>query len=163
MKKMKILSTLIITVMVLFSCSTSKELTKQKENLKGSWTLTEYDFVDDNKQHYGVKAFDGKNIKCFVDSKWNFIPNNNTGKYTLNNETSCNGSTTSIVWSLQKGDDDNTYLAFKQVADGIKSKKITYGYKMRLMESTENSFSAISEVPFAGKKFQVRYKFNKNN
>ena len=86
------------------SCGTSKTVKESKKVIKGEWllntiTLNEYGT-------FKVIFFNDVSKNCLEGSIWKFIPNNNSGKYTITNED-CSQGERNFIFTI-KGFCSNT-------------------------------------------------------
>lgn len=142
---------------LLTSCSAidkAKQAQQEKTEflkMKGDWVITS---VSHNKG-FKVKPFDeGVEAKCFEGSQWKLTPNNYTGSYTL---TDCKSVTQPISFEVVDG---NTFQ-FKKVHADVKAKSVIAGYKLTLINRSENTFSLKQSIPFDGEMINVIYQFQK--
>ena len=68
------------------SCGTSKTVRTSKKVIKGDWVLSSISYSKPGT--YNVTLLNDASKACFEASTWQFIPNNNTGLYTIN-DSSC--------------------------------------------------------------------------
>ena len=83
---MKNLLYLFLAVLIV-SCSASKSANStaakmNKRTLKGTWEVTDIRFVGEEGL-YKANLFGLADSPCFKGSDWVFIPNNGTGKFTM--------------------------------------------------------------------------------
>ncbi len=118
--------------------------------LKGDWEVVSIDY--DKK--FKIKPFDeGADVKCFMNSHWRLIPNNNTGAITLAGGKDCPAVTRPIKFDLTK---DNEFR-FKKIVDGTKAKANVEGYSLLLTNQAMDQFSLEQNVPFEGENIKVVY------
>ena len=103
------------------SCSGSKSGTTtatkmNKKTLKGTWEITDIRFVGEEGL-YKADLFGLADSPCFKASEWVFIPNNGTGKFTIQPATRCDAGTHRILWSFNETADGSTQFQFKYVDD----------------------------------------------
>lgn len=153
----KILLAAVVGGSLFTSCTVidnAKQAQKEKSQflkMKGDWVITN---VSHNKG-FKVKPFDeGVEAKCFEGSQWKLIPNNYKGSYTL---TDCKSVTQPIKFDIV---DENTFQ-FKKIHTGVKAKSVIAGYKLTLIDRTENTFSLKQTIPFNGEMINVIYQFQK--
>lgn len=124
----------------LFGCSTSKNATSLKptrSHLSGTWTIS--DIAVDLPDGYKVtNAFDEGPYSDFKGSTWDLIRNGN-GSFTLSNGTKEN-----IYWGIY-GSGDNSQFEFKKL-NGMKPKNVESGYRLKLGQISDSSFTATSIV-----------------
>ena len=90
-----------------------------------------------------------------------FIPNNNTGKFTTSNSSSCESQTARIIWSFVQGE-TNKLLQFKYVNQKNKNiDAMNRGYQLKINNLETSSMSASVGVVVNGSPFNVNLIFNK--
>ena len=124
--------------------------------IKGNWKITSvsYPGVD----YIKVNSFQIADSKCFVESTWNFISNNNKGSMSLT-KSDCPAFSSPIVWSINK---DGMFV-LKIVESGVKSKTVTQGYLLKVANQTETSFQLVDIINVGGQNKEVTYQFEKIN
>ena len=80
---MKKLVLLLAVSLMMLSCGGTKTVRASKKVIKGDWTLQNITYSQAGT--YNVTLFNDVSKECFMQSSWRFIPNNNTGVYTINN------------------------------------------------------------------------------
>src|SRR5690554_6617371 len=81
MKKIILLA--IVAATTLMSCGTPKIVHESRKVLKGYWNLDNISY--DSSGTFNITVFNDTSAECFEGSTWRFIPNNNTGRYTIDN------------------------------------------------------------------------------
>lgn len=78
---------LIVFILIgcLFSCASSKAVRTTEKTLKGNWTLSGITYSKTGA--YDVTLLDDVSKVCFESSIWQFVPNNHTGSYNINNSS----------------------------------------------------------------------------
>jgi hypothetical protein len=155
----------ILLCVVIFSCSASKSTTgvskPNKRDLKGTWEVTNIKFVGEEGL-YKAYIFDTADSACFKNSEWVFIPNNGTGKFTLNQTNNCEAMSQRILWSFFEHGEDSTYFQFKLVDEKNKplgAKKS--GYRMHINNLSSSEMEAKIETTHQDKDFDVVFTFQK--
>jgi len=163
---MKKLLYIILTLSIL-SCGTSKSSSDEgiikisKKTLKGTWEVTNIRFVGD-KGLYKANLFDMADSPCFKGSKWVFIPNNGSGKYSINSSAYCEPVATRIHWSLYEPGDGTYQFQFKYVDE--KNKPIdsaNRGYRSSIDQLEENNMIMRVSTTYEGNPFDVVMTFTK--
>ena len=124
--------------------------------IKGNWQITNVSYP--GSDYLKVNSFQIADSKCMVGSKWNFVPNNNKGSITLT-QTECPAFSSPIVWSIDK----EGKFGFKVVETGMKSKKVTQGYLLRIANKSETSFQLVDIINVGGQYKDIIYQFEKIN
>ena len=78
---MKKLLLLFVTISAL-SCGVSKTIRDSKKVIKGEWTLSKIDYSAVGT--FNVTLLNDVSKECFEGSSWEFVPNNFTGTYIIN-------------------------------------------------------------------------------
>lgn len=153
----KVLLGAIVAIFCATSCSTRNQSqpVATKYDLKGMWQITNVNY----DQNYKVKPFDeGVDIKCFVGSQWNLVPNNGKGSYNING-ADCPAISRNIRFDVSK----DKQFSFKVIPDGTKAKNTTAGYFLQLYNQTPTSFDLQQNVSDGTQPIQVVYHFEKVN
>lgn len=157
MKKFSFLSILMV-VFLFSSCSTSKLAKQTTKSFRGDWTLSK--ITNEKGNHVNIKnIFAHSSLSCFEGSDWHLVANNESGHYTLQG-AGCPVTQNKIKWFMSE-EDGNVYFWFKRLEEGVKAKKTTKGYKMRVVSVDETQAHLIHEVPFEGGKLALHYYFTK--
>ncbi len=151
---------------MLFSCSASKSVataTKpSKKTLKGTWEVTNIRFIGE-EGIYKAQLFDIADSPCFKGSQWVFIPNNGTGKFTVNNSSNCSETTQRILWSFFESGED-TQLQFKLVDSKNKPLSATKsGYRMKIVDLSAATMETRIQTSQDGNPFEVVLSFQKSS
>ncbi len=97
-------------LLLLIACGGSRNAAApdptEESDLKGDWTLTSIDF--DGFRDYSVTLFDDTTNECILNSRWNFVSNNNRGSYDVL-QPGCNEGTRNFIWTL----DDSSKFTLK--------------------------------------------------
>jgi hypothetical protein len=162
MKKILYFSFIILFLSACGSTQSSSTAAKpSKKTLKGTWKVTNIRFVG-KEGLYKARLFDMADSACFKESEWVFIPNNGTGKYTINQGSQCEGLTTRILWSFYEPGDGTYQLQFKYVDD--KNKPIdpaNRGYRSNIDTLEENNMTMRVVTTQDGNEFDVVLTFTK--
>lgn len=124
--------------------------------IKGNWKITSVSYP--GADYIRVNSFQIADSKCFVESTWNFISNNNKGSMSLT-KSDCPAFSSPIVWSINK---DGMFV-LKIVESGVKSKTVTQGYLLKVANQTETSFQLVDIINVGGQNKEVTYQFEKIN
>ncbi len=152
---------------LVFSCSGSKSETgsttakPSKKLLKGTWEVTNIRFVGD-KGLYKANLFDIADSACFNGSEWVFIPNNGSGKFTVNSSAHCEASSNRIHWSFYEPGDGTYQFQFKFVDD--KNKPLdaaNRGYRSNIDNLDASTMEMRVATTYEGDPFDVIMTFTK--
>ena len=131
MKKLIIL----ILITTLFSCGTSKVVRESEKVIKGNWSLTSITYSKTGD--YNVTLLNDTSKECFENSKWQFIPNNNTGLYSIIN-ANCDNGERYFNFTIQDVDENTGYYDFLLKPTNEKGKsENNQGFRFRLTQLSE--------------------------
>jgi len=152
-------SIFLLVVVLLTSCSASKTVRASKKVIKGDWVLSNVAY--DTKGTLKVNLLNDSSAKCFEGSTWQFIPNNNTGIYTINNGN-CNSGKRHFIFTIAETDQATGLYAFLLKPTNEKGKSETNkGYRLRLTQLSETTMQWQQAVPANGKPFNITMNFTK--
>ena len=161
MKKLLLLSFILLFLSSCSSTQSSSEAKPSKKTLKGTWKITNIRFVGEEGL-YKANLFDMADSACFKNSEWVFIPNNGSGKYTINESAHCEPVATRIHWSFYEPGDGSYQFQFKYVDE--KNKPIdaaNRGYRSNIDSLEENTMTMRVVTTQEGKEFDVVLTFAK--
>ena len=149
-------------VMFVLSCSAAKtgsggETTPKnsKKLLKGTWTVSDIRFVGEAGL-YKADLFDIADSPCFKGGEWLFIPNNGTGRFSVNGTERCAEGTYRILWSFNDHKDGTGEILFKFVDE--KNKPLSgsnTGYSIAVESVTETNAELRVKTEYDGQPFEV--------
>lgn len=148
---------MVMLVLMMTSCSTTKVEREAENGFKGDWTLSQI-VSDEGNSVVITSLFGQSSVECFEGSTWHLVANNNTGNYALNG-SGCDTTENQIKWYVQE-ENGLTYFWFKRI-NGAKAKEVLTGYKLQLISVDEYQAHLMQEVPFEGGKMNIHYYFNK--
>lgn len=158
MKKILILALIAATAL---SCGTPKTVQESRKILKGYWTLNSISY--DSSGTFNVTLFNDTSVECFEGSNWRFIPNNNTGNYTIEN-SNCPTGQRDFIFTIQEIDQTTGLYDFLLKPTNAKGKSDTnVGFRLRLAQLNESSMRWEQTVNLDGKPFKINMNFSKIN
>ncbi|RPD40552.1 lipocalin family protein [Chitinophaga barathri] len=152
--------------MLLFSACASQQgasaptASGMRKSATGKWTLNNVSY-DGLPATAKIKTvFSNIPPDCLQGSNW-VLPSNSYGSYTLTStSTDCPTGMQNIVWStLNQG--GVIMIQFKELADGVKAKNITDGYRVELQSADNASMTWRAPVSYEGKTAYVVYSFSR--
>ena len=163
MKKITLFLTLTIFLSLLSFTKINEETPSKskKKLLKGTWEVTNIKFVGD-KGLYKANLFGVADSPCFKGSQWIFIPNNGSGKFTINSSEHCEASSHRIHWSYSESDDGTAVMQFKFVNE--KNKPIdpaNRGYVLAIDQLEASAMEIRIATTYEGNPFDVVMTFSK--
>tara|TARA_A100000171_G_scaffold50588_1_gene62406 strand:- start:6408 stop:6893 length:486 start_codon:yes stop_codon:yes gene_type:complete len=156
---------LILTVMavVAFSCGTPKTVIQAKKEVKGYWSLDNISYSESGT--FNVTIFNDTSKECFEGSTWRFIPNNNSGLYTVNGGN-CQQGDRNFLFSIQEIDQATglyDFLLKPTMKLGKPDKDNSVGFRVRLAQLSENNMRWEQTVNLEGQPFTISMNFSKIN
>ena len=158
MKKIIMLAVLAVTVL---ACGTPKTVQESRKVIKGYWSL---DNISYNRSGtFNVTLFNDTSKECFEGSSWRFIPNNNTGVYTVNN-SNCPSGDRNFIFDIQEVDPTTGLYDFLLKPTNAKGKsEDNSGFRLRLTRLNESSMQWEQTVTLEGSPFKITMNFSKIN
>lgn len=163
MKKTTFFITFTLLMFLLSSSKIIEEnpIKSKKKLLKGTWEVTNIKFIGD-KGLYKANLFDVADSPCFKSSQWIFIPNNGSGKFTVNSAAHCEDSSHRIHWSYAESEDGTAVMQFKFVNE--KNKPIdpaNRGYRVNIENLDAANMEMRIATTYEGNPFDVVMTFSK--
>lgn len=155
---MKHLILCLLTVCFL-SCSTTKTVRQSKKVIKGDWVIDNITYSEAGT--YNVQLLGDASKECFEGSTWNFIPNNNTGTYTVNS-TECTDGVRNFVFTIKEIDERTGLYDFLLKPTNEKNKSETNtGFRLNLTALSDTQMQWKQTVDLEGKPFTITINFSK--
>jgi len=148
---------LTLITLVLISCGASKTVRDSKKAIKGQWLLETINYSETDS--FNVNLLKDVSAVCFQGSHWQFIPNNNTGTYSINNQ----GCTTGIrhfIFTIEDLDTGVQNFLLKPT-DEKKKSETNQGFRLQLTQLTEFAMQLQQTVTLEGKPFKINMNFSK--
>ena len=143
----------------LISCGTSKMVQQSKKTIKGEWVLNNITYSESGV--FKVNLLKDSSKECFEGSNWQFIPNNNSGTYSINTE-GCSTGTRNFIFTIKDIDGATGYQSFLLKPVNEKKKSETKeGFRMQLVSMTDISMQWQQTVSVDGKPFKITMNFSK--
>ncbi len=155
---MKKLSLIIMVLSVFVACG-PKTVQQSKKVMKGYWTLDKITYSETG--NFNVMMFDDVSKECLEGSSLRFIPNNNTGVYTINNND-CPTGDRNFVFSIREMNQEGGLYDFMLKPTDAKNKSADgRGFRLRLAQLDENQMQWQQTVNLEGKPFKINMNFFK--
>ena len=156
---MKRIILLTIVAFSLLSCGTPKTVIQSKKVIKGYWNLTNIEYSEEGD--FIVSLFDVASKECFEGSSWRFIPNNNTGNYTINGGD-CPTGEHYFIFTIQEMDEATGLYDFLLKPTDAKKKSITNsGVRLQLTQLNDATMQWKQSLTVDGKPFTISMNFSK--
>jgi hypothetical protein len=150
---------LIFLTIGIVSCGASKTVRDSKKSIKGDWTLSSITYSKTGK--YNVTLLNDTSKDCFEGSTWKFIPNNNTGTYTIN-ESSCSTGIRNFVFTIQEVNAETGLYDFLLKPTNEKNKsENNQGFRLKLSSMSETDMQWEQTVLVDGLPFIIHMNFTK--
>lgn len=140
---------------VLFSCGASKNVRTQQKVIKGNWELT--DIVYSKTGEYNVTLFNDAKKECLEGSSWKFVPNNNTGTYTIS-DSNCIEGAREFVFVIEETDVNTGYYDFLLKP---KNDENNIGFRLDLIQLTDYTMVWQQNIMVDGSPFLIKMNFTK--
>lgn len=162
MKKMKKIITFVLLVSIVISCGTPKTVIQSKKVIKGYWTLSEITYSEMGT--FDVTLLNDASKECFIGSTWQFIPNNNTGIYTINDAHCVPTGDRNFIFTIQEVDANTGLYDFLLKPTNVKGKSENdLGFRLQLTQLSETTMRWEQTISVGGKPFKIYMNFNKIN
>ncbi len=158
MKKVLLLVVLAATVL---ACGTPKTVIESKKVIKGYWSLDNISYSESG--NFNVTIFNDTSKECFEGTTWRFIPNNNSGTYTVDNNA-CPTGDRNFIFSIveeSKGAGVYDFLLKPTMKQGKPDKDNAVGFRVNLAQLSDTSMRWQQTVMLEGKPFKINMNFSK--
>ncbi|WP_111307840.1 lipocalin family protein [Confluentibacter sediminis] len=149
----------ICAFLIVASCGTSKTVRTSKKVIKGNWVLNSITY--NQAGTYNTTLLNDASKACFEGSTWQFIPNNNTGVYTIN-DTSCSTGDRHFVFTIQEVDAETGLYDFLLKPTNEKHKSETnQGFRLKLSALSDTAMQWQQTVSVSGSSLTINMNFTK--
>jgi hypothetical protein len=152
---------LAILAAVIFSCGPSKTVQESKKVIKGYWSLDNISYSESG--NFNVQLFNDASKECFEGSSWRFIPNNNTGNYSIESGDCPTGQRYFIFSILEIDATSGLYDFMLKPTNEKKKSETNAGIRLRLAQLTDTAMQWQQTVSLEGKPFTIYMNFSKIN
>ena len=162
MKNFKRLSYGLLLIVVISSCSVSKQANSMKSKINGNWMLQTVT-TEGISGKVTAQVFNEASFKCFVGSSWKFASNNSMGSYNINaSGTECSSISRSIRWSVYEPKGAEKEFQFKRLDEKRNPMDGDEGFRLEIADLTPTTMQLKSHISFEGKPAAYVYNFVKN-
>ena len=160
MKKVCIALQLFLIVLIISSCSGSKEARGYKNTIDGNWQLKTV-VTEGIMGTIKAQVFNEADFNCFVGSSWKFNAHNNLGSYTISaNANECVAIKRDLRWSIYEPTGAAKQLQFKRLDNKLKEiDENGGGFRFTIIQADNNSMQLKSEFTFENKPAAFIYNF----
>ncbi|MGC1471465.1 MAG: lipocalin [Psychroserpens sp.] len=150
---------LFLFVITLMSCGTSKTVRTSKKVIKGNWTLNTVTYSKAGT--YDVTLLNDVSKACFEGSDWQFIPNNNTGIYTIT-KSDCITGGRYFNFTIQEVDEVTGLYDFLLKPTDEKGKsESNAGFRLNLSSLSDTDMQWQQSLKVDGEPFTIFMNFTK--
>ncbi len=143
----------------MLSCGTSKTVRDSKKVIKGQWILNSITY--NQAGTYNVSLLDDETKTCFEGSTWQFIPNNNTGVYNID-QSGCKIGERHFIFTIQEMDEATGLYDFLLKPTNEKGKSDTNkGFRLNLTALSDSKMIWQQTVLVDGNPFIINMNFSK--
>jgi hypothetical protein len=156
---MKKIVTVLSILFLVASCGSSKTVRTSKKVIKGNWVLSSITYSPAGT--YNTTLLNDASKTCFEGSTWQFVPNNNTGTYTIN-DASCSTGNRYFVFTIQEVDAETGLYDFLLKPTNEKHKSETnQGFRLKLSALSDTNMQWQQTVNASGSSVTVNMNFTK--
>lgn len=157
----RIAALLSAVLLMMYSCSVSKEGRSIKKHINGNWVL-ETVTVEGITGVTKTTVFNEADLSCFIGSEWNFVSNNGTGSYTLvDKNKNCTPVKRGIRWSVYEPKDSAREFQFKRLDEKKNAMDNGNGYRLAVVQSGNEYLKLRSAIIFEGRPAALIYNFTR--
>ncbi len=164
MRKFSLMLSMLCFVVILTSCSGSKEARTDKKTINGTWQLQNVT-TEGVSGKIKAQVLDEADYTCFGGSIWKFNQNTSLGSYEITkNGGDCFSKKQNIRWSIFEEKGVPIRLQYKRV-DAKYYKDIDEGkagFRFTIVSLDKTNMQLKSEINFEGKPAYFIYNFTKN-
>lgn len=156
----KLVTALSISILLIVaSCGTSKTVRTSKKVIKGDWVLSSITYSQAGT--YNTTLLNDASKACFEGSTWQFIPNNNTGMYTINN-SSCSTGERHFVFTIQEVNaETGLYDFLLKPTDERHKSETNQGFRLKLSALSDTAMQWQQSVNVSGSSLIINMNFTK--
>jgi len=159
---MKKIIVFVLLASIVISCGTPKTVIQSKKVIKGNWSLEQITYSEPGT--FDVTLLNDASKECFIGSTWRFIPNNNTGIYTINDGHCVPTGDRNFNFTIQEIDSNTGLYDFLLKPTNVKGKsEDNLGFRLQLTQLTETNMRWEQTISVEGKPFIIYMNFNKIN
>lgn len=141
------------------SCATPKTVRDSQKIMKGEWVLNSVTYSESGE--YRITLLGDESKDCFEGSTWRFIPNNNTGVYTIGS-AGCSVGDRNFIFTIQEIDVQSGYYDFLlKPTDTRGRSENNQGSRLRLAQLSDTNMTWQQNLTVDGKPFRLNMNFTK--
>ena len=156
---MRKITLLFMSLVLILACSTPKTVQQSKKVIKGYWNLDAITYNETGT--FNVTMFNDTSSECLEGSSWRFIPNNNTGIYSIQNGNCPTGDRNFVFTIQEMNSETGLYDFLLKPTDAKHRSDDNKGFRLRLAQLDESSMKWEQTVNLDGKPFKINMNFSK--
>jgi len=142
---------LIISLLFLLSCSSSKEARGIRDSVNGNWQLKSI-VTEGITGTVKSTLFNEEDFNCFVGSSWTFSKYNSLGTYMIDkNHGECVAVKRDLRWSIYEAKDEPKLFQFKRLDNKMKDMDNGSGYRFTILRLDNSTMQLRNDITFEGK------------
>ncbi|MEP2937028.1 MAG: lipocalin family protein [Gilvibacter sp.] len=137
-----------------------KVVRESKKVIKGDWKLSDISYSQSG--NFNVMLLNDASKDCFQGSTWKFIPNNNTGTYSINS-SDCPTGDRYFIFTIQEIDAQTGLYDFLLKPTNAKGKSETNkGFRLKLSALSDSAMQWQQTIILEGDPFTISMNFTKS-
>lgn len=157
--KIKYTLILLLSALIFNACGVSKTVIDSRKVIKGTWMLSEVTYSEQGT--FETTLLGDSSDDCFEGSNWRFIPNNNSGSYTID-KGNCSAGTRNFLFTIQEIDQSSGLYDFMLKPTNEKGKSETNaGFRLRLASLSDSNMQWQQTVSVDGQPLTIFMNFTK--
>ncbi len=151
-----------VLIIIISSCSVSREANAIKSKINGNWMLQTIS-TEGISGKVTAQVFNETSFTCFVGSSWKFSSSNSIGSYNINaSGKECSSVSRPIRWSIYEPKGAEKEFQFKRLDDKRNAIDGDEGFRLEIAQLTATTMQLKSHINFEGKPAAYIYNFVKN-
>ena len=146
---------LFMFVATLLSCGASNNIKSKENTIKGNWVLKKITYSKTG--NYNVTLFNDTTKKCLEGSTWKFVPNNNSGVYSING-VNCITGDRDFIFVIQEINQASGLYDFLLKP---KNHQSNIGFRIELSQLSESNMKWQQNLMIDGTPFIINMDFIK--
>ena len=149
------------TVILLISCSSSRELRRMNREINGKWVLQTI-ITEGASGKPKDKVFNEADFSCFIGSGWKFNKNKYNGSYSIiDRQKICPNITRPIRWSLKENASAPAAFTFMWSADNKQGAPVYPAYNLIVLDLKSTSMKLKQDIMIDGQPAVLIFNFVK--
>ena len=147
-------------IVLLISCSTSKELRKMDRKISGNWVLQTV-VTEGTAGKLKDKIFNEADFGCFIGSEWKFNRNNKGSYMLVDKQKDCPAIARTISWSFTETPNAPETITVKRFDDKNNPMDNGGGFNLVVSQLDKTTMKLKADVMIDGHAAAIIYNFVK--